>query len=85
MARRRRLLVPILAVGLWSAGVLSAATIDSEQATQAALETRPGRVLSVERARQDGTAVYRVKILAEGGEVHIILVNGETGEVMSSP
>ncbi len=87
MAIRRRLpLLASLLTVLWApATALAAPPLDSEQAAQAALEVRSGRVLSVQAAEQDDTPVYRVKILAAGGEVHIILVNRETGEVITSP
>lgn len=53
--------------------------ISKQQAVTAAQQANPGRVLAV---RQNGNT-YTVKILNAEGEVRVIMVDAESGKVLS--
>jgi len=57
----------------------TAERISKQQAVNIAQQSNPGRVLSV---KLDG-AVYRVKTLNEKGEVRIIVVDANSGKVIT--
>jgi uncharacterized membrane protein YkoI len=78
----KRILFPaLLALLLLPAAVL--ADIDKNQAISIAQDVHPGRVLGVKQVEQDGTPVYRVKTLSAGGDVHIVVIDAESGKVIS--
>lgn len=53
--------------------------INKQQAVNIAQQVRPGRVLAVKRSGSD----YRVKTLSSNGEVHIVVIDGKSGKVIS--
>lgn len=53
--------------------------INKQQAVNIAQQVRPGRVLAVKRNGSD----YRVKTLSSSGEVHIVVIDGKSGKVIS--
>ena len=53
--------------------------ISKQQAVNIAQQENPGRVLSVKRKDSN----YRVKILNKDGEVRIIVIDANTGRVIS--
>lgn len=53
--------------------------ISKQQAVSIAQQVQPGRVLAVKRKG----AVYRVKTLNDKGEVRIILIDANSGKVIS--
>ncbi len=54
-------------------------SIHQQQAVRIAQQAHPGRVLGV---RQRG-ATYQVKILNASGEVRVIIVDAESGKILS--
>lgn len=56
------------------------AEISSQQASDIARQHSPGRVLAVEQVQYQNRAVYRIKILSDRGEVHILLIDASSGE-----
>ncbi len=59
------------------------ATINKQQAVDTALQIFPGRVLAVKRVQQGGSSGYRVKTLSANGDVHIIVIDAASGQVIS--
>lgn len=59
------------------------ADIGKQQAISIAQGVHPGRVLSVKQDTENDRAVYRVKTLSAGGDVHIIVIDAESGNVIS--
>jgi len=55
--------------------------IDKQQAVSIAQKVYPGRVLSVKR-KDDG---YHVKTLSDNGEVRTIIIDADSGKVISEP
>ncbi|MFO7602971.1 MAG: PepSY domain-containing protein [Gammaproteobacteria bacterium] len=58
------------------------AAISAQQASEIAQQHVPGRVLDVSPSRVQGRDVYQIKILNPRGEVHIILIDADSGERM---
>jgi len=73
---------PLLALLLLMPAVAHA-DIGKKQAVSIAQGVYPGRVLAVKQAQQDNVPVYRVKTLSAGGDVHIIVIDAESGNVIS--
>jgi uncharacterized membrane protein YkoI len=79
---KKFLLLPLLALLLLMSAV-AYADIGKKQAVSIAQGVQPGRVLAVKMMQQNGTPVYRVKTLSPGGDVHIIVIDAESGKVIS--
>lgn len=79
---KKYLFPPLLALLLMVSAVADA-DIGEKQATSIAQGVHPGRVLAVKQVQQNGTAVYRVKTLSASGDVHIIVIDAESGKVIS--
>lgn len=72
--------VLILWLGLLAAmPVTTLAAISSQQASDIARQYVPGRVLAVKQTQHQGQAVYQIKILNARGEVHIVLIDANSG------
>ena len=78
---KKRMLLPFLAVLLMSAPVF--ADIGKQQAASIAQSVYPGRVLAVKLTQQNSASVYRVKTLSSGGDVHIVVIDANSGSVLS--
>jgi uncharacterized membrane protein YkoI len=65
----------------WRAEVAQAAagSISPQRAAEIVQQRVGGRVLAVDRLRQDARQVYRVKILSTDGEIRVYRVDAETG------
>lgn len=63
---------------------ISIAQVSEQQAANIAVKHRPGRVLAIAPESQNDTTIYRVKILDNKGGIHIIVVDGKTGSVLSA-
>ena len=50
-------------------------------ATEHVQKRTGGRVLAAQEVREQGRAMYRVKIITPQGEVRIVLVDAQTGSV----
>lgn len=59
------------------------ADIGQQQAVSIAQDVYPGRVLAVKQAQQNGTPVYRVKTLSAAGDVHVVVIDANNGNVIS--
>ena len=80
---KKFLFPPLLALLLLMSAVVHA-DIGKKQAVSIAQGVYPGRVLAVKMAQQNGTPVYRVKTLSTGGDVHIIVIDADSGKVISN-
>jgi uncharacterized membrane protein YkoI len=58
------------------------ADVSRDAAAAVAQRESGGRVLAVERADAGGRAVWRVKVVTQGGEVRVILVDAASGRTM---
>lgn len=56
------------------------ADVSRDQAAAMAQRASGGRVLSVDRAEQDGRPVWRVKVVTPRGEVRVLLIDAATGQ-----
>lgn len=78
--RKLRHSIFILWLGLLAAFPATAlAAISSQQASDIARQHVPGRVLAVKQTQHQGQAVYQIKILNNRGEVHIVLIDANSG------
>lgn len=78
--KRLRHSILIVWLGLLTAmPVTVLAAITSQQASDIARQHVPGRVLAVKQTQRQGQAVYQIKILNERGEVHIVLIDANSG------
>lgn len=59
--------------------VIAQTSISAEQAAALVQARTGGRILAVDRIRQQGREYYRVKVLTPKGEVQILLVDAATG------
>jgi len=59
------------------------ADIGKKQAVSIAQSVYPGRVLAVKQVQENNAPVYRVKTLSASGDVHIIVIDAESGKVIS--
>jgi uncharacterized membrane protein YkoI len=59
------------------------ADIGKNQAISIAQREFPGRVLAVKQVQENDRPVYRVKTLSAGGDVHIIVIDADSGKVIS--
>jgi uncharacterized membrane protein YkoI len=78
---KKFLFPPFLALLLMSA--VAHADIGQQQAVSIAQGVYPGRVLAVKQAQQNGTPVYRVKTLSAAGDVHVVVIDANNGNVIS--
>lgn len=65
--------------------VTTLAAISSQQASDIARQYVPGRVLAVNQLTKQERAIYQIKLLNERGEVHIILIDANTGDRVTNP
>ena len=59
--------------------ITTLAAVSSQQASAIAQQHVPGRVLAVNQTQQQGRTVYQVKILNKRGEVHVVLIDADSG------
>jgi len=59
------------------------ATIDKHEAASIALQVYPGRVLAVKPVKNGKSPAYRVKTLSTDGNVHIIVIDAISRQVIS--
>jgi uncharacterized membrane protein YkoI len=79
----KKLIFPSLLVLLMSISAAVHADIGKKQAVSIAQSVFPGRVLAVKQEQENNTSVYRVKTLSAGGDVHIIVIDADSGKVIS--
>jgi len=79
----KKYLLPLLAVFLLLMSAAVLADIGKKQAVSIAQGVYPGRVLAVKLVQENNVSVYRVKTLSAGGDVHIIVIDADSGKVIS--
>ena len=72
-------LLTALLLSLNSALYAAPDDISKQQAVDIAMQTYPGRVLSVKRK----SGVYLVKTLSENGRVQVVKIDARTGQVVT--
>lgn len=79
----KKLLFPaLLAIALLMSAAAHA-DIGRQQAVSIAQGVYPGRVLAVKLVQVSNGSVYRVKTLSTAGDVHIIVIDADSGNVIS--
>jgi uncharacterized membrane protein YkoI len=58
--------------------------ISKQQAVTIAKSKFQGRVIAVDEAKHDDTQVYRVKVLDKKGGMHTIVIDHQSGTVISA-
>ena len=56
------------------------ADVSRDEAVAAAQQVTSGRVLSVDKAQIGKRAAWRVKLVTEGGEVRVVMIDVATGQ-----
>ena len=79
----KKFLFPLLPVLLLLMSAVAQADIGQKQAVSIAQGVYPGRVLAVKLEQENNMSVYRVKTLSAGGDVHIIVIDADSGKVIS--
>ena len=79
----KKFLFPPLLVLLMLMSAVVHADIGKKQAVSIAQSVHPGRVLAVKQVQENNVSVYRVKTLSAGGDVHIIVIDADSGKVIS--
>ena len=79
----KKFLFPLLMSLMLLMSAVVHADIGKKQAVSIAQSVHPGRVLAVKQAQENNVPVYRVKILSAGGDVHIIVIDADSGKVIS--
>ena len=81
----KKLLLPALLAFLFLMSAVAQADIGKQEAVSIAQKVYPGRVLSVKQVQSNQGPVYEVKTLSTGGDVKIVVVDANTGRVISKP
>ena len=83
---KRLILVSLLFGVLFTASGNSIAVeaISKQQAASIAKSQFEGRVIAVHEGKQDNTPVYRVKVLDKKGGLHTVIIDHQTGIVISA-
>ena len=79
----KKYLLPLLTVFLLLMSAAVQADIGKNQAVSIAQSVYPGRVLAVKLVQENNASVYRVKTLSASGDVHIIVIDADSGKVIS--
>jgi uncharacterized membrane protein YkoI len=79
----KKFLFPPLLVLLMLMSAVAHADIGKKQAVSIAQSVHPGRVLAVKQVQENNVPVYRVKTLSASGDVHIIVIDADSGKVIS--
>ena len=79
----KKYLIPPLLVFLLLMSAAVQADIGKKQAVSIAQSVYPGRVLAVKLVQENNASVYRVKTLSASGDVHIIVIDADSGKVIS--
>ena len=78
----KKLLLPLMLALLLMSAVVHA-DLGKKQAVSIAQSVYPGRVLAVKQVQENNVPVYRVKTLSASGDVHIIVIDADSGKVIS--
>ena len=82
---KRKLLIISLLTSLFF-GLLTPAIaqISKQDAASIAQSRFNGRVIAVKPEEQKGTLIYRVKVLDNNGGMHIVVIDGQSGKILSA-
>ena len=68
-----------------SSGIsVAAGPINKQQAATIAKSQFQGRVIAVDEVKQDNKPVYQVKVLDKKGGLHTVIIDNQTGDVISA-
>lgn len=85
---KHRFLALCLAASLITFGTclpgISAAQISKQEAAAIAESRFKGRIIAIKQKGEKDTLVYKVKILDSSGGMHIVIVNGQDGQIISA-
>lgn len=59
-------------------------TVSKQQAATIAKSRFQGRVIAVEKDKKEKTVVYRVKVLDKKGGMHTVVIDHQTGQVITA-
>jgi hypothetical protein len=62
----------------------AAKAISKQQAATIARSKFQGRVIAVDKSKHDSTPVYRVKVLDKKGGMHTIVIDHQSGNILSA-
>ena len=79
---KKFLILPLLVMLMLMSAAVHA-DIGKKQAASIAQSVHPGRVLAVKQVQENNVPVYRVKTLSASGDVHIIVIDADSGKVIS--
>jgi len=75
----------LLSITILLPGVsLAGKPISKQQAATIAKSRFQGRVIAVDEAKENSTEVYRVKVLDQKGGMHTIVIDNQSGNVISA-
>ena len=60
------------------------AAISKSEAAAIAQQRFQGRVIAVKPVQKNSRSVYKVKILDKQGELHTVIINADTGAIISA-
>ena len=63
---------------------VAAPAVSKQQAAQIAQGRFSGRVVSVKPARENNKTVYRVKVLDKKGGMHQVIIDANSGQIISA-
>ena len=63
---------------------VAAEPVSRQQAANIAKSQFQGRVIAVDESKQGNTPVYRVKVLDKNGGVHTVIIDHQSGNVISA-
>jgi len=61
-----------------------ASQISSQQAAAIAQSRFQGRVIAVEQESRGDTSIFKVKVLDRRGGMHIVIIDGASGQIISA-
>jgi uncharacterized membrane protein YkoI len=83
---RRLVKILVLLAGLLAflAAAPVHADISKQEAASIAQTRFSGRVIGIQADDQNGTAVYRVKVLDKSGGLHLVVIDRQNGNIISA-
>lgn len=81
-----RILTGLLLSGLLTVSTLcdAAEAITKQKAATIARSQFQGRVISIDESKQDSAKVYRVRVLDKKGGMHTIVIDYQSGNILSA-
>jgi uncharacterized membrane protein YkoI len=83
-----RRFVKIFILLAWLAAFFAAgpvhADISKQEAASIAQTRFTGRVIGIQPGEQNGTQVYRVKVLDKSGGLHLVIIDRQNGKIISA-